>query len=80
VSNREDIEKAFGDAVYLAWKRGINPDRVSRDRIADTIGDHYDAYDCAESEVRRLASQDHKRRGARCSYPECGGGCFKCQP
>lgn len=78
--SRKDIEKALGDAQYLALKRGINPDRVSEDRIAETIGDHFDPYDCAESEVRRLAAQDHKRKGAQCAYPECGGDCLECEP
>lgn len=76
----DKTEQAYGDAVYLAWKRGINPDRVSRDRINETIEESYDPYDCAETEVKRLSAQDHRRRGARCGYPDCGGGCWECQP
>lgn len=29
--------------------------------------------------LRVLSAIDHRRAGARCGYPECGGGCVECE-
>jgi hypothetical protein len=62
--SRSPEEEAYGDAVYRAWRSGMNPDRVSRNRISDTIHDYSDPWDCASAELRRLRRQDEERRAA----------------
>lgn len=58
-------DEAFGEAVYRAWKRGMNPDRVTRERIIDTLPDYVDPADCAQAEVDRLARIDRERYEAQ---------------
>lgn len=51
----------FGDAVYEAWRRGLNPDEVSRDNIAynEARGAYPD--ETAVMEVGRLARERDER-------------------
>lgn len=51
---RSAEDEAYEEAVWRAWQAGINPDRVSRERIQDTISDYADPWDCGNAEVRRL--------------------------
>lgn len=51
---RHEAREACGDAVYLAWRRGLDSDRVDYDRVTDDVYDGYDREDAAEREVRRL--------------------------
>ena len=60
-----DEDDAFGEACYEAWRRGINPDRVSRDAIAAAYyggcaGDSWE--DAARNVVDQLARRDRERR------------------
>ena len=52
---RDKYDEAFGEACYLAWRSGHDPDRVDRDRIQDHFDDGaIDEFDAAEMEVRRI--------------------------
>ena len=53
---------AYGDAVYEAWRRGMNPDRVDRDRVDYREAMGMDAHAAAAAEVRYLQRQDEARR------------------
>jgi hypothetical protein len=54
-------DEAFEEAVWRTWRRGANPDRVSRDRIADTICYYAYPIDCGAAEARRLLTADRRR-------------------
>jgi hypothetical protein len=49
----KDLDKAFGDAVYDAWRNGGNPDHVDADRIDEDLYYH-DRDDAVEREVQRV--------------------------
>ena len=58
--DRDEREDAFGDAVYDAWRSGLNPDYVSRDRIYDDMAEGCDRFEASSREVIRL---QRSRRG-----------------
>jgi len=37
MSRREEEDRAFGDAVYDAWRSGHNPDLVDRDQFDNRL-------------------------------------------
>lgn len=47
----------YYDAIYEAWRNGVNPDRVNYDRVEQ---DYYDGRD-PDAEARRLQRMDHER-------------------
>lgn len=49
---------AYGDAIYDAWRAGLNSDHVDPDRVADDVRQGFDRFEAAEREVDRL----YKRR------------------
>jgi hypothetical protein len=59
VSDRE--RDAIGDAEYAAWRAGLNPDRVDRDRVTDDVYAGYDRFECADREVSRLQRSQRLR-------------------
>jgi hypothetical protein len=62
----DDLERAYGDAIYDAWRSGISPDRVSYDRVSHNYYDGgCDAHTAADREVRYLVRQDRQRREER---------------
>jgi hypothetical protein len=65
-ADRDKINKAFGDAVYDAWRAGLNPDHVDPERIADNFYQTGDAEQAAAAEVDRLRRQQqyHEDDGA----------------
>lgn len=56
---RKEVDDAYGDAVYEAWRAGQNPDRVDYERVRDDVCDGYDRWEAAEREVRRLRRRDN---------------------
>lgn len=61
MSHRDNIEKAVGDALYDAWRRGLNPDVVNVDNIEETYFESYDVEDAARTEVDRLEARQRER-------------------
>lgn len=57
-AEHREREDAYGDAVYDAWRRGLNPDHVDRERIDDDWYAGYSREDCAEREVKRIAHRE----------------------
>ena len=55
--NHEEIERAYGDAIYEAWCCGLNPDQVNRDCVEDFYYDSYDADEAASCEVNRIRQE-----------------------
>jgi len=49
-----DRERVFGDAVYEAWRSGLNPDAVSRDELAYSEALGYEPEEAIERELRRI--------------------------
>jgi hypothetical protein len=75
---RDDRDRAFGDAVYEAWRAGLDSDAVTRDECYELADQGYDRFEVADIVVRRMyrereATED---RGSRCG-PGCGycGAC-----
>ena len=58
---RRRADDAWGDAVYGAWRSGLNPDDVDRERVAEDIRDGYDRHEAAEREVHRLRNRQKLR-------------------
>ena len=54
MSDRKSYDDAFGDAVYDAWRSGLNPDHVDRERTDQDVRDCYSRDEAAEREVDRL--------------------------
>lgn len=54
MSERDRFKDAEGDAVYEAWRRGLNPDRVDFDRVDDDVRDGFDRFEAADREADRL--------------------------
>jgi hypothetical protein len=70
MARKNDCEDAWGDAVYGAWRSGMNPDRVSRDRVCDDIHAGYDRDDAATREVSRLRRKLIKAKQALTNIEE----------
>ena len=64
-------DDAFGDAVYDAWRSGLDPDTVSRDRVCDDVDEGWDRFDAAEREVGRLI-RDRKATAMRAEAEDGG--------
>jgi hypothetical protein len=47
-------DHGWGDAVYEVWRRGGNPDAVSRDSMAHDRARGYDEAECVRHEVDRV--------------------------
>lgn len=60
--SREEIRKAYGDAVYDAWRRGLNSDAVDYERVRDNYYGTYSRSLAAKMEVDRLALERERRR------------------
>lgn len=60
-SDRDEQERYFGDAVYEAYRRGLNTDRVDRDRVSD----HFWNGDPPESVADELQQRDRRRQQER---------------
>lgn len=60
-----DCDGAFGDAVYEAWRRGLDPDQVDRDRVCDDVHSGMPAWEAADNEVLRLTRAAEARREAQ---------------
>lgn len=58
----KECDDAYGDAVYSAWRRGLNPDRVDRERVCDLVHRGEPSFRAAEIEVDRLERRDRQRR------------------
>lgn len=59
-AERRERQDAYGDAVYDAWRRGLNPDRVDPERIDDDWYAGHSREDCAEREVDRIANRERR--------------------
>ncbi len=57
-AERRERLDAYGDAVYDAWRRGLNPDRVDPERIDDDWYAGHSREDCAAREVARIENRD----------------------
>ena len=51
---REQRQEAWGDAVYAAWRRGLDSDRVDRDRMDDDSYAGHGPEECVERELKRI--------------------------
>jgi hypothetical protein len=51
---RREEDRAFGDAVYEAYRRGYNSDLVDRERISHDIAEGCSDDEAAAREVRRV--------------------------
>lgn len=67
MSGRDD---AFGDAVYEAWRRGLNPDAVDRDECDELVRAGYDRFDVAEIVTDRMARRATLASGGKESKGE----------
>lgn len=55
-------DDAFGDACYEAWRRGLNPDDVSRERVCEDVDNGWDRFDAADRESGRLQRKRNEWR------------------
>jgi hypothetical protein len=55
---RREQNEAFGDAVYGAWKSGLNSDAVDMDRVFDDVAEGASREEAASREVRRLRESE----------------------
>ena len=55
------MSDTFGDAVYEAWRRGRNPDRVDPDRIWYDEAQGYEPEECVELEITRITPKPSQR-------------------
>lgn len=53
-------EDAFYDAVYETWRRGGNPDNVSRDNIYHDISRGYEPEEARDYEIERCTKKKEK--------------------
>ncbi len=60
--NHEEIERAYGDAIYEAWCRGLNPDQIDKDYVEDFYYNSYDAGEAASSEVNRIQRESQREK------------------
>ena len=54
MTDRKAIEDAFEEAVYKAWRAGLDSDAVDYERVSDDVYQGYDRFECAANECRRL--------------------------
>lgn len=54
---REEIDRAYGDAVYNAWRAGLNSDRVAYEDVQEQYYECYDADEAARRTVDALRPQ-----------------------
>ncbi len=57
--SRDEIERAYGDAIYDAWRSGLNSDLVLYDRVTHYYYESYDPRSAAAAEVSYL--RNHSR-------------------
>ena len=62
MNRREDEDKAFGNAVYDAWRAGLNSDLVDRDRVTFDVRDGWYPDEAARREVGRLRRNERREQ------------------
>ena len=73
---QQQIRDAHRDAVYEAWRQGLNIDRVDYERIRDDVYSGCTSYEAAANEAARLAAEERRVAEARqvmeeeCEPPE----------
>lgn len=70
MSRRERDDDGFGDAVYEAWRSGLNPDHVDRDRLRDYRDELGSRELAVEAEVEYLARRRRRADEARAEAAE----------
>lgn len=52
MSDKDDV---FGDAIFEAWRRGLNSDLVNPDQLDHSLGQGLSAEDCIAREINRIS-------------------------